>query len=67
MISDNPKVSVEIFGSSLYTRPIALKDAYHKKRMDMLAYTPVEFNFLETYAKTYHSCQTKPLLSRKQF
>ena len=53
MISDNPNVSLGIVDCSLYTRRIALKDYYHKKRMDMLAYTPVEFNYLETLAKTF--------------
>ena len=43
MISDNPNVSLGIVDSSLYTRRIALKDDYHKKRMDMLAYAPVEY------------------------
>ena len=38
MISDNPNVSLGIVDCSLYTRRIALKDDYHKKRMDMLAY-----------------------------
>ena len=53
MISDNPNASLGIVDCSLYTRRIALKDDYHKKRMDMLAYTPVEFNYLETLAKTF--------------
>ena len=53
MISDNPNVSLGIVDCSLYTRRIALKDDYHKKRMDLLAYTPVEFNYLETDAKTF--------------
>ena len=53
MISDNPNVSLGIVDCSLSTRPIALKDDYHKKRMDMLAYTTVEFNYLETLAKTF--------------
>ena len=53
MISDNPNVSLGIVDCSLYTRRIALKDDYHKKRMDMLAYTPVGFNYLETLAKTF--------------
>ena len=53
MISDNPNVSLRIVDCSLYTRRIALKDDYHKKRIDMLAYTPVEFNYLETLAKTF--------------
>ena len=53
MISDNPNVSLGIVDCSLYNRRVALKDDYHKKRMDMLAYTPVEFNFLEILAKTF--------------
>ena len=53
MITDNPNVSLEIVDCSHYTRRIALKDDYHRKRMDMLAYTPVEFNYLETLAKTF--------------
>ena len=53
MISDNPNVSLAIVDCSLYTRRIALNDDYHKKRMDMLAYTPVEFNYWETLAKTF--------------
>ena len=53
LISDNHNVSLGIVDCSLYTRRIALKDDYHKKRKDMLAYTPVEFNYLETLAKTF--------------
>ena len=53
MISDNTNVSLGLVDCSLYTRRIALKDDYHKKRMDTIAYTPVEFNYLETLAKTF--------------
>ena len=53
MISDNPNVSLGIVDCSLYTRRIALKDDYHKKRRDMLAYDPLEYNYLETLAKTF--------------
>ena len=53
MISDKPNVSLGIVDCSLYTRRIALKDDYHKKWMDMLAYTPVDINYLETLAKTF--------------
>ena len=53
MISDNPNVSLGNVGCSLYTRRIALKDDYYKKRIDMLAYAPVEYNYLETLAKTF--------------
>ena len=52
-ISDNPNVSLGNIDCSLYTRRIALKDDYHKKRMDMLAYAPVEYKYLETLAKTF--------------
>ena len=53
MISDNPNVSLGIVYCSLYTRRIALKDDYHKNRMDMLAYAPVENKYWETLAKTF--------------
>ena len=53
IISNNPNVSLGIVDCSLYTRLIDLKDDYHKKRMDMLAYFPVDFNYLETLAKTF--------------
>ena len=42
MNSDNRNVSLGIVDCSLYTRRIALKDDYHKKRMDVLAHAPVE-------------------------
>ena len=66
MISDNPNVSLGIVDCSTYTRCFALKDDYHKKRMDMLAYIPAEFIYLETLGKTFIS-QTKPIHSRKHF
>ena len=53
MNSDNSNGSLEIVDCSLHTRRIALKDDYHKKRVDVFAYTPVEFNYLETLAKTF--------------
>ena len=53
MISDNPNVSLGIVDCTLYTRRIRLKEVYHKKRMDMLAYAPVEYNYMETLAKTF--------------
>ena len=52
MISENPNVGLGIVDCSLCTRRIALKDDYHKERMDMLAYAPVEYNYLETLANT---------------
>ena len=53
MISDNLNVCLEVADCSLYTRRIALKDDYNNKSMEMLAYTPVEFNSMETLAKTF--------------
>ena len=53
MISDNPNVSLGIVGCSLYIRRIALKEDSHKKRMDMINYTPVTFNYQGTLAKTF--------------
>ena len=50
MISDHPNVSFLIVDCSLYNGCFALKDDNHNKRMDMLAYAPVEFNYLETLA-----------------
>ena len=53
MISDNPNVSLGIVDCSLYTPRITLKDDYHKKRMNMLASALVEYNYLQTLAKTF--------------
>ena len=53
MISENPNVSMGIVDSSLYTRRKMLKEDYHKKRMSQLAYAPVEYNYMETLAKTF--------------
>ena len=53
LISDNPNVSLGVVYCSLYSSRIALKDDYHKKRMDMFACTLLEFNYLETLAKTF--------------
>ena len=53
MISDSPNVSLGIVDCSLYTHRIALKDDFHKKRMEMLAYAPVEHIYLKTLAKTF--------------
>ena len=44
MISDNPNVSLAIVDFSLYTRRTGHKEVYHKKRMDMHAYAPVDYN-----------------------
>ena len=53
MISDNHNVSLGIFHCSIYTRRNALRDDYHKKVEDMLAYTPVDFNYLKILANIF--------------
>ena len=53
VFSDNPNLQLGIVDCSLYTRHIPLKDDYYEKRMDMLAYAAVEFNYLEILAKTF--------------
>ena len=54
MISDNPNVSHGIVDCSLYTRRIAPKDDYLKKRMDMHArLCSCRSNFLQTLAETF--------------
>ena len=52
-ISENPNVSLGFVDCSLYTRRVMLKEDHHKKRMSQLAYAPVEYNYLETLAKTF--------------
>ena len=55
MISDNPSVTLGMVGCSLNTRRNTLKDDHHRKRKDIFAYTPVEFNYMETPAETFIS------------
>ena len=37
----------------LCTLRVMLRENYNKKRMSQLAYAPVEYNYMETLAKTY--------------
>ena len=53
MISENRNFSLGIVDCSLCTRRVMLKEDYHKKRMFQLAYAPVEYNYMETLAKTF--------------
>ena len=41
----NPNISLGSVDCSFYTRRIALKDDYHKKKMDMMANNPVDYNY----------------------
>ena len=49
VITDNSNVSFGIVDCSIPT----LKDFYHQKRKDVLAYTPVEFDCLENVVKIF--------------
>ena len=42
LTSENPNVGLGIVDCSIYTRRIALKDEYHKKKKDTLIYAPVK-------------------------
>ena len=53
MISENPNLVLEIADCSFYARRIALKDDHNKKRMEMLAYTPVNYKYLTILAKNF--------------
>ena len=53
MISDIPNISVRIFECLLYTRCITFEEDHHKDRLDMPAYTQLEFIYLETLAKIF--------------
>ena len=68
MISNNANASLGLVDCSPYTRRIALKDDYHRKRMDMLtSYTLVEFKYMETRADFYSSRKTNSVHPRKHF
>ena len=53
-LHDNPESQCYLgyCGVSLYTRRVMLKEHYHKKIMSQIACGPVEYNYMETLAKT---------------
>ena len=53
MINENHIVCLGFVVCFLYTRRVMLNEDYHKKRMSQLTYAPVEYNYMETLAKTY--------------
>ena len=53
-ITVNHNDSLGIVDCSLYTRRNALENFYHKKKLDMLAYTSVEYSYLETLEKNFN-------------
>ena len=66
MISDNPNVSLGIVDCSLYTRRIALKYDYHKKRHARLCSCKIQL-IGDIGKYIHHTCETKPIHSRKHF
>ena len=52
MINENPNVSLSIVDFSLCTRRVMIKEDDQKKKMSRIAYAPVEYNYMETLAKT---------------
>ena len=68
MISDNPNVSFGNVDCSLYTRHIVLKEDYHKKKMDVLAYTPLQISTISRLQRRLSSfLLDKTSLIRKIF
>ena len=53
MISDTTNVSLGIVDRSICVLRIALMYDYHKKRMNILAFPPVNCNYLKLLAKTF--------------
>ena len=45
MLSANPHVDLKIKQSVLHTKRIELKEEYHQKNMDMLAYSPKDVRY----------------------
>ena len=46
-------LNVHFLQCSMCTHRIGVEVDYRKKRMDLLAYTPVEYNYLEILAKCF--------------
>ena len=67
MVGGNHNVTLEIVHFSLSTRGIVLRDDCHKKQTDLLVYTPVEFNYLETLGKTFITPARQNQFSQKTF
>ena len=53
MKSDNRNVNLGFVDCLLYSRRIAVTDDYQSKRVDMLVFTSMEFNYFETLAKIF--------------
>ena len=64
---DKPKVSLGTVDCSLYSRRIALKDDYYKKRINMLAITPESFLFKNSSKDSSSSPQDKSSSFKETF
>ena len=67
MINDIRNVSFENVDCSLYTSRNALKHNYHKKQMDMLAYTQMEYSYLKTVTEAFFIPAKQNQLIQKNF
>ena len=68
IVSDNPKVSLGIVDCSFYTRRIALKDDYHKKKKGRARLCSCRIQLIGDFGKDiHHTWETKPIHSRKTF
>ena len=67
MICDNPNVSLGIVDCSLYTRRIALKDDSQETNGHACLHSCRVQLFGNSCKDFHHSCQTKPVHSRKHF
>ena len=65
IISDNPNVNLGML--ILHLTLVVWLSKYHKERMDMFAYTPVEFNYSETPARTIMIPLDKTSSSKETF
>ena len=65
MVRDNPVVSLGIVDFLIHSRRVALKNEYQKRKMDVLAYAPVEFDCLETLEKTFIIPSSQNQLNQK--
>ena len=67
VVCDNPKVSLGIADCSLSTLKIALKNDYRKKRIDILAYSTMKLNSLDTLAESFILPARQNQLNQKSF
>ena len=68
IINENPNVDLGVMDCSLSARRVMLKENYHKKRLAQLAFSSVEYKFMETSAKIkIIPAQQNQLIQEKNF